>query len=84
MTAQNEAKPTVEDGTTKFCLSVRGATNFVQDDPWVPMEKALSNPWSPENKSGMSVECFMSWISPLIVPLLTKRTGSSCDSPRIR
>ena len=45
----------VEDAVGRFGLSSRGAYNYIHNDHWGAIERALSNPWAPENPEGLWV-----------------------------
>lgn len=43
----------VEDAVGRFGLSSRGAYNYIHNDHWGAIERALSNPWDPGNPEGL-------------------------------
>ena len=42
----------VGDAVSTYRLSTRGAVAFTGENFWAPIEKALGNPWTPENPDG--------------------------------
>ncbi|KAK0640776.1 pyridoxal phosphate-dependent transferase [Cercophora newfieldiana] len=45
----------VREAAAKYRLSTRGAVNFTEENFWAPIEKALDNPWTPDNPDGTIV-----------------------------
>ena len=51
--AKLEKDQLVEAAIGEFGLSDRGAYNYIHNDHWGAIEKALGNPWSPDNPDGL-------------------------------